>query len=814
MNFGDLIYKFRWAVLAAWVGAAVVAAVFLPSPNPCANEMAQFLPAQTDYRKAVDAMEASFHAGSLSQAVVVFEKRSGQLTEDDRKKIEAFAKAVLQSETEDPKPCGTDVRTSILTGVSVRSPGKLAAELRGLTAVNPLISDDHHAALVMISIPASFITVQCDQVVQHIYRVLGRMDLGAGMTAAVTGSAGVGHDYASAALRSEQSTYKVTLVAVIVILLLVYRAPLAAMIPLGAVSLAALLAMKLLGFSERFGMHTGTAEHIFVFVLVYGAGVDYTLLLVSRYRELIGGGVSHREAASGALNATLPAIAASAGTNIVGLFMLVTAQFGIFRTTGPAVALALAVALAAAITLVPAAIGIIGPRMFWPYRLAGLRHAVTARAAQAGLGNGRHAAPGANVLSPRWSIWPGLAKLIVARPALVAVVTLAVLAPAIVRGSGVTWVYDTLAAIKPEVRAGSGNGAMGAEMARRHWPVGEIAPVKLLVESDQPLQFEQWMRASSIISQAAAKFDNVCNVRSVSWPLGKESGQHDTLLGRVVGSMVDVPREISKGASPNYLSSDGKAMRMDIVLNQPPLTLEAMEEVRQLRENLLPGVLASAGSSVVGSGAGGKPRLRAHILGTTAEMIDTRGVTSSDFHRVAVLVLAVILVMVTLLLKDVILAAFMVGCTLLSYLTTLGITSFVFGWLGEPGLDWKVQIFLFVVIAAVGVDYNIFLGARLAQEARGRIGDARQTARDAVRLALAHTGPVISSCGLIMAATLGSLMAGELKLLHELGFALAAGMLIDTFVTRPLLLPAFVAITGRTGKAAVPAGQAKTSVSK
>jgi RND superfamily putative drug exporter len=189
------------------------------------------------------------------------------------------------------------------------------------------------------------------------------------------------------------------------------------------------------------------------------------------------------------------------------------------------------------------------------------------------------------------------------------------------------------------------------------------------------------------------------------------------------------------------------------------------------------------------------------MLGPTAEMIDTGAVTSGDFRRIAVLVLAVILVMVTLLLKDVVLAAFMVGCTLWSYVVTLGMTAFVFGWLGEPGLDWKVQIFLFVVIAAVGVDYNIFLGARLVQEAQGRAGGARQTARDAVRLALTHTGPVISSCGLIMAATLGSLMAGELKLLRELGFALAAGMLIDTFVARPLLLPAFVALTGRTGKA-------------
>ena len=106
----------------------------------------------------------------------------------------------------------------------------------------------------------------------------------------------------------------------------------------------------------------------------------------------------------------------------------------------------------------------------------------------------------------------------------------------------------------------------------------------------------------------------------------------------------------------------------------------------------------------------------------------------------------------------------------------------------------KVQMFLFVVIAAVGVDYNIFLASRLAQEAR------RHAPREAIRRALIHTGPVISSCGLIMAATLGSLMVGEIELLVQLGFALSLGMLIDTFVVRPLLLPAFAALLKRTGK--------------
>jgi len=96
------------------------------------------------------------------------------------------------------------------------------------------------------------------------------------------------------------------------------------------------------------------------------------------------------------------------------------------------------------------------------------------------------------------------------------------------------------------------------------------------------------------------------------------------------------------------------------------------------------------------------------------------------------------------------------------------------------------------------VDYSIFLAARIAEEAR------RRPPRKAVRVALVHTGPVISSCGVIMAATLGSLMVGDISLLVQLGFAFALGMLLDTFVVRPLLLPAFAVLTGRTGRAITP----------
>jgi putative drug exporter of the RND superfamily len=173
-------------------------------------------------------------------------------------------------------------------------------------------------------------------------------------------------------------------------------------------------------------------------------------------------------------------------------------------------------------------------------------------------------------------------------------------------------------------------------------------------------------------------------------------------------------------------------------------------------------------------------------------MIDIRTVTQQDFYRIAGLSMAAILIMLVLVLRDPWVAIFILAATVLSYLTTLGLTYWTLHLLGGAGLEWKVQMLLFIVLVAVGQDYSIFFAVRFAQEARER------PCASAVERAIIFTGPVISSCGLIMAATLGSIMAGDISLLVQLGFAFALGMLIDTFVVRPLLLPGFIVITQRT----------------
>ena len=154
---------------------------------------------------------------------------------------------------------------------------------------------------------------------------------------------------------------------------------------------------------------------------------------------------------------------------------------------------------------------------------------------------------------------------------------------------------------------------------------------------------------------------------------------------------------------------------------------------------------------------------------------------------------------------------YLIATVVLGYLASLGLTDLVFHALhrgADPwdGLDWTVGFFLFVILVAVGEDYNIFLMARVIEEER------KHGTIEGTRRAVAHTGGIISSCGLIMAGTFGSMLTGSLTSLRELGFALGLGVLLDTFLVRPILVPAFVVLIERLeARAASRSARAKTT---
>ena len=145
-----------------------------------------------------------------------------------------------------------------------------------------------------------------------------------------------------------------------------------------------------------------------------------------------------------------------------------------------------------------------------------------------------------------------------------------------------------------------------------------------------------------------------------------------------------------------------------------------------------------------------------------------------------------------LLLRSLIAPLYLMATIAFTYFATLGLAAVVFVVLvGHPGLGPAVPFFLFVFLNALSVDYNIYLMSRVREEARAA------PLEEATRYALARTGPVITSAGIILAGTFSALMTLPLQDLLQLGFAVAVGVLIDTFITRTLIVPSAVALIGR-----------------
>ena len=188
--------------------------------------------------------------------------------------------------------------------------------------------------------------------------------------------------------------------------------------------------------------------------------------------------------------------------------------------------------------------------------------------------------------------------------------------------------------------------------------------------------------------------------------------------------------------------------------------------------------------------------VQAECFGITACSDDLAELTETDRTRVNSLVLAAIFAILLLLVRRLWLAVYLLVTVLGSYYAALGATVLAgFFWTGAilPSLDWRVPFFLFTILVAVGEDYNILLVNRALQEQR-RFGLV-----EGMRRALAKTGGAITSCGLIMAGTFATLMLGGLSTLLQIGFALAFGVLVDTFLVRPFLVPAFAIICWKAG---------------
>ncbi|MCO6458697.1 MAG: MMPL family transporter [Pirellulaceae bacterium] len=705
-----------------------------------------------------------------------------------------------------------------------------------------LTSADQAARLIVLHLSNEFMATDNIRVLQRVEQELKAVrdqippGVRPGLRIGISGSAAVGGDMLRAAAESIRNTELWSVVLVLLILVAIYRSPLLIAVPLLTIVTALLISTSLVAWLTRFDQLPGfgwwelkvfTTTKIFVVVILFGAGTDYCLFLIARYREELEKGGERSAALVRALTGVGDALAASALTTILGLATMYFADFGKFRYSGPVIGLCLAVTLLTCITLTPALLQGLGLTVFWPSRTGKQR-------ADAGSSPGRTKKQPADAgRSPDWAekqpaaagrsprrvadrFWDGVARVVLARPGLTLVLGVLLLLPLAWRGfwhftpwPGVVGPsrvsYDFLNSL-----ADDRPSKQGARLLQAHFPVGETGPVTVLLYRPGPALDSQQVSHDLRQLSDALHLPGVRAVRSLADPLGEyEPGEKPGLLserGRRLRLLKAHWRTKSAFVS-HQPQLDGSVTRLELILEQDPFSLDAIGTLRLVDQRL---------RELTGDPQSFWNGARFSYAGTTAGLRDLRAVTQSDNLRIEVLVVLAVLGVLLVILRRPLISLYMIATVLLSFYVTIGATDLFFGWTyGEQfaGLDWKVPLFLFVILVAVGQDYNVYLATRVFEE------QVLHGPLEGLRRAVIQTGGIITSCGLIMAGTFLSMTsgtwvrllsdwfpalerfipssAGSLRGIVEMGFALALGVLIDTLFVRTVLVPAFLALLCR-----------------
>lgn len=651
--------------------------------------------------------------------------------------------------------------------------GNITSYKDGLVGTR-LTSADGRCTLVQMSLATPFLALQTREAMDKAEaRVKSAMEEAEihGLHVMTTGPAGIGRDLIRASADSLEGTTLATVILVIVVLLMVYRAPLLALVPLFTIGISVWVSLKLLAIMTLIpGVHLVNVSKIFAIVMLYGSGTDYCLFLISRYKEELAEGYDVRTALQRSVTNVGGALAASAGTVICGLGMMGLAEFAKVRCAGPAIALSLGVALAASLTLAPAVLCLLRRFVFWPTRMP------------------KSDGEPILVARPRGpSIWDRISRGTVARPVLIWCVAVFALAPLAILGMRVKPNYKPTGELNPKTPSVQGVAAI-----QRHYTEGEIGPLTVLLASPTDWNTPQGKEVIDHLSKGFGHLPNVAEVRSLTQPLGTPlqlPEPEPVSKGLFGGFMKSVRKDINRAletahrvAREHYVATadaDGRSItRLDVILKSDPFdnaSIQTLDELQIWLSEVLP--QTSQGMEI-----------QAECYGVTVSARDLAMITEGDRSRVNGLVLAGILLILLAIVKRPWLAIYLLVTVLFSYYATLGATALVGMWWSHRPLgvvDWRVPFFLFTILVAVGEDYNIFLITRVLEEKK------KHGEEEGLRIALAHTGGTITSCGLIMAGTFATLMLGGLGTLVQIGFALAFGVLVDTFIVRPFLVPTF-----------------------
>jgi RND superfamily putative drug exporter len=660
----------KWLVVSAWVVAVVgIGAGNLPGKFADAeeNESTSFLPGDAESTKAL-AVTERLQDGEKAATVVVY-RRDGGLTEQDRRVISNDV-ALLNRVTDRFR------NTSPFTEAQFSRDGTTALVANQITGTGD----------------GSDILDPVDA-----YRGAVSWDRGDGLQVKVAGPAGISADAIKVFDSINGTLVGAAFLLVIVLLILIYRSPVFWFFPILAVAFAEITARGIgWGLTEA-GVTVNGQSSAILSVLVIGAGTDYALLLVARYREELRRHEDKHEAMAIALRRAGPAIFASGLTVCAALLSLSLAKVNGTAGLGPIGAMGIAVAVVVMLTFLPAVLLLAGRRPFWPF----VPHV------------------GDSGVNETHGFWRRIGDRVARRPATVGGAT------------GLALVVMALGLLNFDTGLTQGNSFRdsvesieGQDLLATAFPSGQTAPADIVVPAGEDL---------AAVARAAASVEGVASVPEQ--PVARDRG----------------------------------ATQLAAFLSVDPYSTAAYDVVPRLRD----AVRAVAPGALVG--------------GPSAVERDLRVATADDTVVLVPVALAIVLVILVVLLRSLIAPLLLVATVVLSFAAALGVGAIVFDLIfGFPGSEPSLPLFAFIFLVALGVDYNIFLMARVREET------LQHGTREGMLRGLAVTGGVITSAGIVLAGTFSVLAVLPLTFLTQLGFVIAFGVLLDTFLVRSVLVPALV----------------------
>jgi putative drug exporter of the RND superfamily len=568
---------------------------------------------------------------------------------------------------------------------------------------------------------------------------------------------------------------------IIVLLLIVLRSPVAVAITFAPSGLALLVSERFIAGLGAHGLQISTVTQTLLIVLILGAGTDYGLFLVYRFREELREGKAEHDAITDALARVGESITGSAGTVILALLTLLFAGFGLYHDLAVPLALGVAVMLLAGLTLLPALL------------------AVTARVMFPGLRPGTADSEG---------LWGRVAARAVRRPVAVLGIGVLIFAALALAATG----YKTASLSRATAAPPGSDAAAGNAILASDFPQSSASPSALILRYATPV----WEHPGDI-AVAAAVLQKSGLFTGLLTPLDPNGTVVSPAGYAALHARLGAPQQLpltdpepakvpdasynAYRASAQYVSADGLTVRFAAGLRAgPQQSTAAMNATPAVRAAL---ARAAAASHAAGDG----------VAGQAAGLYDVSSTANDDMVRIIPIAVAAIALLLAIVLRSLIAPLYLVATIAGSYLAALGLTTFLVITLGgADGLVFLLPFLMFVFLLALGEDYNIIVMTRIREEAR------TLPLHEAVVRAIARTGPAVTSAGLILAGTFGvfavaggGVLGGQLQ---AIGLGLALGVLLDTFGVRTLLVPSIVVLLGRwnwwPSRAATPPSSAPT----